>query len=114
MSNYDFMMTATYNDIQEQIIELWSNYDKDGDMEDIIQEFKIFYGNHDNSIYYYDFELDDTEIMACQRFVIARMEGEGYDMLASDMLSIATREGLKRHVLYWIMEEVDFTTISSN
>ena len=52
--------------------------------------------------------------MDCQRFIIARMEDEGYDMLVSDMLSIATTEGLKRHILYWIMEDIDFTTISSN
>ena len=122
MSNYDFMMTTTYNEIKNQIIQLWMDYDKDGVMDEIIDEFKFYYGNHENSIYYYYFDIDfnigntalTTNAMDCQRFIIARMEDEGYDMLVSDMLSIATTEGLKRHILYWIMEDIDFTTISSN
>ena len=32
MSNYDFMMTTTYNEIKNQIIQLWMDYDKDGVM----------------------------------------------------------------------------------
>jgi len=110
------------NNIKNQIIQLWMDYDKDGDMEDIIEEFKHYYGNHDNSIYYYDFDIDlnigntalTTNAMDCQRFIIARMEDAGYDMLVSDMLSIATMEGLKKHLLYWIMEDIDFTTHSAS
>jgi len=105
-------MITTYNEIRNQIIQLWMDYDKDGNMDEIIEEFKFYYGNHDNSIYYYDFEIDD--IMYCQRFVIEEMEDAGYDMLVNDMLFIATIDGLKRHLLYWIMEDIDFTTISSN
>jgi hypothetical protein len=106
MSNYDFMMTTTYNEIKNQIIQLWMDYDKDGNMEDIIQEFKHYYGNDHNSIHYYDFEIDN--IMGVQRFVIEHMENAGYDLLVSDMLSIATMEGLKRHLLYWVMEDIEF------
>jgi len=112
MSHYDFMMTTMYNEIKNQIIQLWMDYDKDGNMEDIIEEFKYYYGNHHNSVYYYDFEIND--IMCVQRFIISKTEDAGYDMVVSDMLSIATTEGLKRHLLYWVMEDIDFTTISSN
>ena len=117
MSNYDFMMTTMYNEIKNQIIQLWMDYDKDGNMEDIIEEFKLFYGNHENSIYYYDFEIEPHNIMCVQRFVIAKTEEAEYDLLVCDMLNIATTEGLKRHLLYWIMEDIDFeelTTILSN
>jgi hypothetical protein len=117
MSNYDFMMTTTYNEIKNQIEELWNDYDKDGNMEEIIHEFKLFYGNHENSIYYYDFEIEPHNIMCVQRFVIAKTEEAEYDLLVCDMLNIATTEGLKRHLLYWIMEDIDFeelTTILSN
>jgi len=110
------MMTHVFNEIKNQIVLLWKNYDKDGNMEDIIEEFKHYYGNHENSIYYYDFDpyLSQQSVMCCQRFIISKMEDAGYDMLVSDMLSIATMEGLKKHLLYWIMEDIDFTTISSN
>ncbi len=100
------------NEIKNKIIQLWKDYDKDGNMEDIIYEFKLYYGNHDNSLIYYDFEIDN--IMCVQRFVIAKTEEAEYDLLVSDMLSIATIDGLKRHLLYWIMEDIDFTTISYN
>ena len=102
------------NKIKNQIIQLWKDYDKDGDMEEVIDEFKLFYGNHDNSLIYYDFEIESHNIMCVQRFVIAKTEENEYDLLVCDMLNIATIEGLKRHLLYWIMEDIDFTTISSN
>ena len=109
------MMTNLYNEIKNQIILLWKDYDKDGNMKDIIEEFKHYYGNHENSIYYYDFDISSLQSVLCaQRFVISKMEDAGYDMLVSDMLSIATTDGLKRHLLYWMMEDIDFTTISSN
>ena len=116
MSNYDFMMTTTYNEIKNQIIQLWIDYDKDGVMDEIIDEFKFYYGNHENSLMYYDFMrlMNSSSIMCVQRFIISKMEDAGYDMLVSDMLSIATIDGLKRHLIYWIMDEIDFTTILSN
>ena len=112
MNNYDFMLTTTYNEIKNKIIQLWMDYDKVGTMDEIIDEFKLFYGNHENSLIYYDFEIDD--IMCVQRFVIAKTQEAEYDLLVCDMLSIATINGLKRHLIYWIMEDIDFTTICSN
>jgi len=112
MSNYDIMMTTTYNNIKDEIIQLWNDYDKDGNMEDIIDEFKHFYGNHHNSIYYYDFDISHNNIFLAQRYITKKMEDAGYDMQVSDMLSIATTEGLKRHLLYWIMEDIDFEELN--
>ena len=53
-------------------------------------------------------------VMCVQRFVISKMENAGYEIGGRVMLSIATTEGLERHLLYWVMEDIDFTTISSN
>ena len=105
------------NEIKNQIILLWKDYDKDGNMKDIIEEFKHYYGNHDNSIYYYDFDMIHTSqesVLCARRFVISKMENAGYEIGGRVMLSIATTEGLEKHLLYWIMKDIDFTTISSN
>ena len=111
MTDYDFMMTNTFNNIRNQIIELWHDYDKDGNMEEIIEEFKMFYGNHENAIYYYDFEIEPHNIMCAQRFIIKQMEDAGFDLTVNDMFSIASIEGLKKHLLYWIMEDISFDEI---
>jgi len=50
--NFDFYQVK--EDIEEQIKQFWIDYDKDGDIEEVIEEFKHYYGNDDNSVYYYD------------------------------------------------------------
>lgn len=115
MSNYDFMMTTTYNEIKNQIVQLWMDYDKDGVMEDIIEEFKYFYGNHDNSLCYYDFEIESVnETLLAQKYIMQHMDDNGYDMVISDMLQLASPSGIKKHLIYWIMEEIDFAEIIVN
>jgi len=103
----DFKDTTLYHEITDEIIQLWNDCDKDADMADAIQEFKTFYGNHTNSIYYYDFEIPDNLIMCCQRFVMRAVE----DICIETILSIHEEEGLKRHVLYWVMEDIDFNIV---
>ncbi len=116
MSNYDFMMTTLYNDIKNEIIELWNLYDKDDDnIEDIIEEFKLEYGNRDDSIYYYDFDITTrVQTQHAQRFIIQKTEDMGYDMDITDLKRMTTSNGLEVLLIYWIMEDIDFTTISSN
>ena len=112
MSKYDFMMTTLYNDIKNQMIELWNDYDKDGNIEDIIEEFKYYYGNHENSIYYYDFDINTrVETLLAQRFIIQKQEDMGLDMDMSDLKRMTTANGLEALLLFWIMEDIDFTTI---
>ena len=45
-------------DIEKQIKALWSAYDKNGYMVDIIYDFKHYYGNHENSINHYNIDYD--------------------------------------------------------
>lgn len=110
MSNYDFMMTSAYNDIKNQIIQLWNDYDKDGQMDDIIDEFKNYYGNTDNCVYLYDWDNTSSKCVfyIAQRYVLQKMSDAGFDMTIDDMLKIATEIGLKSHLVYWIMDEIDF------
>ncbi len=77
MSGYDYTLTNTYASISSQIAELWKNYEKDDDMVKIIHEFKYFYGNHENSLIYYDFEITTrVETLSAQRFIIKKVEDD--------------------------------------
>jgi len=45
--------------IEEQIKQFWIDWeDKDGDIEEVIEEFKHYYGNDEKSVYYYDVSWD--------------------------------------------------------
>ena len=99
-------MNTLIADIKNEIMERFADWDGDD-----IDEFKLFYGNHENSLIYYDFEIEPHNIMCVQRFVIAKTKEAEYDLLVCDMLNIATIEGLKRHLLYWVMEDIDFEEI---
>ena len=48
-------------EIEEQIKQFWIDYDKDGDIEEVIEEFKHYYGNDENSVYHYDVAWDWLE-----------------------------------------------------
>jgi hypothetical protein len=96
-------------EIKNEIIEMWNNYNKDGVRQDVIDEFKWDYHMLiDSPIYDFDFEIEPHNIMDAQRFVIENMESSGYEFTAKCMLSLTTMEGLKKAVLYWAMEEIDF------
>jgi hypothetical protein len=112
MSGYDYMLTTTYISITKQIAELWENYDKDGDMDKVIEEFKYFYGNHENSLMYYDFDISTrVETLLAQRFIIQKVEDMGFDMDMSALKRMTTANGLEAMLLYWIMEDFDFESI---
>ena len=105
-SSLEFM-----NDIKKEIIQFWNDYDKDLEWELAIEDFKHYYGNHENSIYYYDFEIEPHNVMDCQRFVISSREDAGFVLTVNDMMSITYMIGLERQLLYWIMEDIDFYEI---
>jgi len=113
MSAYDYMMTKTYISITKQIAELWEYDDKDEDcdMETQIEEFKYYYGNHENSLMYYDIDITTREeTLLAQRFIIKKVEDFGFDMDMSAVKNMTTENGLKSMLLYWVMEDFDFTT----
>ena len=106
MSGYDYMMTTTYISITTQIAELWNAYDKDDDMEKVIEEFKYFYGNHENSLLYFDFDVSTRdETLLAQRFIIQKTDDIGFDMDMSALKRMTTVNGLNAMLLYWIMED---------
>jgi len=108
MSDFiDFTDTHLYTYIFSQIEELWNDTDKDGDIEEVIEEFKTYYGNNELSIYFYDFntEFNVFDVLKSQRFILEKCDDIGIDMEMKDIINI---EGLQKQLVYWIME--DFIT----
>ena len=116
MSSYDYMLTNTYISITKQIGELWKIYDKDGNMDEMIDEFKYFYGNHENSLLYFDFENCPTrvETLLAQRFIIQKVEDMECDMGMTALKQLTTANGLEAMILYWVMEDFDFNKEDEN
>ena len=94
-------MTTTYVSIMKQIYDLY-----DPDEEYDMEEFKYFYGNHENSLHYYDFDIStQEETLLFQQFIIQKIEDTGCAMDMSAMKRITTKDGLKAMLLYWVMED---------
>mgnify|MGYP000073443820 CR=1 FL=1 len=111
MSSYDYMMTKTYISITKKIAELWNEYDSEKSFE----EFKYFYGNHENSLMYYDFDISTrVETLLAQRFIIQKVEDMGFDMDMSALKRMTTANGLEAMLLYWVMEDFDFKKEDEN
>ena len=115
MSAYDYMLTTTYISIAKQIAELWRDYDKDGDMDKVIDEFRYFYGNHENSLMYFDFHIKSrVETLFAQRFIIQKVEDTGCGMDMSALKRMTTANGLEAMLLFWVMEDFDFKKEDEN
>ena len=94
-------MTTSYVSIMKQIYDLY-----DPDEEYDMEEFKYLYGNHENSLDYYDFVIEtQEETLLAQQFIIQKIEDTGYTMAMSAVKRITTKDGLKAMLLYFIMED---------
>ena len=102
----EFKNTHMYTNIYNQIEERWNDEDKDDydDIESCIEEFKYYYGNHENSIYYYDFDtsFEVFDVLKSQRFIIEKYDEAGMDM---DIEMMTKLDGLQKQLVYWIMED---------
>ena len=112
MSGNDYMRTTTYISITKQIAEYWEDYKSANEDEDIqkqIDEFKYLYGNHENTLCYYDIDIPTrVGTLFAQRFIIQKIEDMGCDMDMSALKRMTTANGLEAMLLYWIMEDFDF------
>ena len=112
MSGNDYMRTTTYISITKQIAEYWEDYKSSHEDEDIqkqIDEFKYFYGNHENTLCYYDIDIPTrVGTLFAQRFIIQKIEDMGFDMDMSALKRMTTANGLNGMLIYWIMEDFDF------
>jgi len=98
-----FKNTELYSFIYSQIEEKWDDYEKDGNIEEVMEEFEYYYGNHENSIYEYDYyEYDAFDILKAQGFIMEMCEEYGLDMEMKDIINL---RGLQKHLLYWIMND---------
>ena len=112
MSGNDYMRTTTYISITKQIAEYWEDYKSANEDEDIqkqIDEFKYIYGNHENTLCYYDIDIPTrVGTLFAQRFIIQKIEDMGFDMDMSALKRMTTANGLNGMLIYWIMEDFDF------
>ena len=86
-------------------MERFAEWEGEGDD---IDDFKYYYGNDANSIYYYDFKIEYNMVLPCIDYIVKSIEGEGLEADHSVMKKISSYEGLKRMVLFWVMEDIDF------
>ncbi len=75
---------------------------------DEIEEFKYFYGNHENSIYLYEFKIEYNMVLPCIDYIVRSMEDAGLEADHSVLKKLSSYEGLKGMVLYWVMDSIDF------
>ena len=115
MSGYDYMLTTTYISITKQIAEYWEDYksahedEEEETIQEQIEDFKYYYGNCENTLCYYDFDINaQVGTLFAQRFIIQKVEDSGFDMDMSALKRMTTANGLKAMLLYWIMEDFDF------
>ena len=105
----EFKNTHMYSYIYNQIEENWNDQDKDDydDIELCIEEFKLYYGNHEISIFYYDFntEFNVFDVLKSQRFIIEKHDDYGMDMDIEMMKDMTKLDGLQKQLVYWIMED---------
>ena len=98
-------MNSLITEIKNEIMEQFAEWEGD------IEEFKYYYGNHENSIYYYKFKIEGNMCLPCIAYIAKSMEDAGFevaDFKYSVMKKISSYEGLYAMVLYWVMEEIDF------
>lgn len=100
----EFKYTDMYSYIYNQIEENWNDEDRDGDD---IEEFKYYYGNHENSIYYYDFDTSFNvfDVLKSQRFIIEKCDDLGLEVDIAIMQNMTKLDGLQKQLVYWIMED---------
>ena len=112
MSGNDYMRTTTYISITKQIAEYWEDYksaNEDEDRQKQIDEFKYFYGNNENTLCYYDFDIPTrVGTLFAQRFIIQKAQDIPMDMNNFDFKRLTNANGLNSMLLYWIMEDFDF------
>ena len=98
--------------IEEQIKQLWIDYDKDGDIEEVIEEFKYYYGNHDNSVYYYDVDWDllNDSYREGSSWIIERTNDLGTDAeYTMDILKKMSKDNqyYLQQLIYFMMSDFD-------
>lgn len=93
-------------EIKCEIIALYKNWDGED-----IDDFKYLYGNHDNSIYYYQFEIESRDYLDCIAYITKCVEDTGLEADHSVLKRVSSYEGLKAMLLYWVMEDIDFTNL---
>jgi len=108
----EFTNTELYRSIYNQIKENWDlcEEDRDDNEDDIylcIEEFKLYYGNHENSIFYYDFntEFNVFDVLKSQRFIIEKHDDYGMDMDIEMMKDMTKLDVLQKQLVYWVMED---------
>ena len=99
-------------EIEEQIKQLWIDYDKDGDIEEVIEEFKHYYGNHENSVYYYDVDCDllNDSYREGSSWVIERTNDFGTDAeYTMELLKKMSKDNqyYLQQLIYFIMSDFD-------
>lgn len=102
-------MNTLIAEIKNEIMAQYAEWDGED-----IDDFKYFYGNHANSIYYYDFKIEDNMVLPCIDYIVKCVEDTGLEEDHSVLKRVSSYEGLKGMVLYWVMEDFDFTTDISN
>ena len=100
-------MNSLIADIKNEIMEQFAEWEGDD-----IDEFKYYYGNDANSIYYYDFKIEYNMVLPCIDYIVKSIENSGLEADHSVMKKISSYEGLKRMVLYWVMEHIDFEDLN--
>ena len=110
INNMDNLIAEIKNEIVENYTE-WFCEDEDMDKDVVIDEFKYYYGNHENSIYYFDFKIEDNMVLPSIDYITKCIEESEMDIDISVMRRISSYEGLKGMLLYWVMEDVDFDSI---
>lgn len=109
-----FKMDTFIAEIKNEIVESYTEWfaeDNDMKKEDAIDEFKYYYGNHCNSIYYYNFTIENDMILPCIDYITKCIEETGMEINMSVLKQLSSYDGLKGMLLYWVMEDVDFDSI---
>ena len=102
-----FNMDTLIAEIKNEIIAQYKDWEGGED------DFRYYYGNHDNSIYYYDFKIEYNMVLPCIDYITNCIEENGMDCDISVMKRVSSYEGLKGMVLYWVMNSIDFDKIQS-
>src|SRR5210317_1175073 len=89
----EFRLTDKYNYIKEQIYDLY-----DPDEEYNVEEFKLAFGEHEDALDWYDFEITGDEWLSANQFISNRIQSN---------ITIDYTE-LKKQVLLKIMNECEF------
>ena len=100
-------------EIEEQIKQLWIDYDKDGNIEEVIEEFKHYYGNHENSVYYYDVDCDllNDSYREGSAWIIERLTDDyGFDAeYTMDILKKMSKDNqyYLQQLIYFLVNDFD-------